>query len=90
VVGQAWVAMMTGDHDKVIALAPYYESGEVPELAEPLAWSLATSAKQIAERAKVAGGAERQELESKAREYARRADAIRPGLGATALGARAG
>ena len=88
VVGQAWLAMMTGEHDKVIALAPFYESGEVPELAEPLAWSLATSAKELAERAEGAGDEERQGLESKAHEYARRADAIRPGLGATALGPR--
>ena len=90
VVGQAWLAMMTGEHDKVIALAPFYESGEVPELAEPLAWSLATSAKELAERAEGAGDEERQGLESKAHEYARRADAIRPGLGATALGPRLG
>jgi hypothetical protein len=90
VVGQAWLAMMTGEFDKVIALAPFYDSGEVPELAEPLAWSLASSAKEMAERAKGAGEAERQGLESKAQEYARRADAIRPGLGATALRARAG
>ena len=86
-IGKAWVAMMTGEHDKVIALAPFYDSGEVPELAEPLAWSLAASAKEMAERAKGAGDAERRQLESKAHEYARRADAIRPGLGAAALGA---
>jgi hypothetical protein len=90
VVGQAWLAMMTGEFDKVIALAPFYESGKVPALAEPLAWSLAASAKELAERAKGAGEAERQGLESKAHEYARRADAIRPGLGATALGLRPG
>lgn len=90
VVGQAWLAMMTGEHDKVIALAPFYESGEVPELAEPLAWSLATSARELAKRAEGVGEAEGQGLERKAHEYARRADAIRPGLGATALGPRAG
>ena len=90
VIGKAWVAMMTGEHDKVIALAPFYDSGEVPELAEPLAWSLAASANEMWERAKRADDAERQHLESKAQEYARRSAAIRPGLlAATALGRRA-
>ena len=85
VISVAWTAMMAGQYDQVIALAPFYDSGEVPELAEPLAWSLAASAKEMAERAKGAGDAERQQLESKAHEYARRADVIRPGLGATVL-----
>ena len=74
--------MMSGDYDKVIALAPEYESGRVPQIGEPLAWALSASAKALVEKAAHAGDAQ---LLSRAEEYARRADAIRPGLGAAAL-----
>ena len=88
VVGAAWVAMMSGDYDRVIALAPAYENGRAPQIGEPLAWALSASAKALVERSATAGDAERGELLRRAEEYARRADAIRPGLGTAALGNR--
>src|SRR5512144_3408592 len=39
VVGQAWVAMMVGNYDKIIALRPRWDAGEIPELAELLSWA---------------------------------------------------
>jgi hypothetical protein len=88
VVGAAWVAMMSGDYQQVIALAPAYESGRAPQIGEPLAWALSASAKALLEKAAVAGDAERAEMLQRAEDYARRADAIRPGLGTAALGRR--
>ncbi len=85
VVGAAWTAMMSGDYDKVIALAPEYDSGREPQIGEPLAWALSASARALATKAAAAPASERDALQHRAEDYARRADAIRPGLGAAAL-----
>lgn len=76
--------MMSGDYDKVITLAPEYDSGREPEIGEPLAWAL-SSARALAAKAAAAPASERDALQRRAEDYARRADAIRPGLGAAAL-----
>lgn len=85
IVGEAWTAMMSGDYDRVIALAPEYDSGREPQIGEPLAWALSASARALAAKAAAAPARERDALQRRAEDYARRADAIRPGLGATAL-----
>ena len=36
VIGQAWVAMMVGDYDKIIGLRSRWDAGEIPEFAELL------------------------------------------------------
>lgn len=85
IVGEAWTAMMSGNYDKVIALAPEYDSGRAPQIGEPLAWALSASARALAGKAAAAPAGEQEDLRQRAEDYARRADAIRPGLGATAL-----
>ncbi|MFO1157044.1 MAG: hypothetical protein U1E43_09855 [Rhodospirillales bacterium] len=85
IVGEAWTAMMSGDYDKVIALAPEYDSGREPQLAEPLAWALSASARALAAKAAAAPAGEQQDLRRRAEDYAQKAEAIRPGLGAAAL-----
>lgn len=85
IVGEAWTAMMSGDYEKVIGLAPEYESGREPQIAEPLAWALSASARALAAKAAAAPASERDALQRRAEDYARRADAIRPGLGVAAL-----
>lgn len=85
IVGEAWTAMMSGDYAKVIALAPEYDSGHEPQIGEPLAWALSASARALAAKAAAVPASERDALQRRAEDYARRADAIRPGLGAAAL-----
>ena len=77
--------MMSGDYAKVIALAPEYDSGHEPQIGEPLAWALSASARALAAKAAAVPASERDALQRRAEDYARRADAIRPGLGAAAL-----
>ena len=85
-VTQAWTALMAGEHDKVIAMAS--QCAGIPDLAEPVAWSLASSAKKLLEQAEGASGAAADDLRRQAEDYAGRAEALRPGLGAFAVGRR--
>ena len=47
VVGQAWVAMMVGNYNKIIGLRPRYDAGEIKELGEVLAWAYVRSAQLL-------------------------------------------
>jgi len=85
VVGAAWAAMMAGDYDAVIALAPEYESGREPQLAEPLIHALVGAARELQAEASSPGAHGRMELLRRAAEYTRQAELISLKQGAAAL-----
>lgn len=80
VVSAAWLAMMTGDYDSVLALQPVFERGGAPALAEPLAGALAATARSRADQAKSAPDGDRTGLLRQAKDLAQRAEKIRPGI----------
>ncbi|MBK8173949.1 MAG: hypothetical protein IPK66_01185 [Rhodospirillales bacterium] len=84
-IAEAWVAMMAGEHDRVIALAETGGASAAAAIDEPLAWSLAAKAKALVRQAATADDMARPKLQAQAEDLARRADAIRPGLGTAAL-----
>ena len=82
IISEAWVALMAGDYESVLNLEPVYQRGEMPELAEPIVWSLTAAARVLTERAATtAQDRERAELLDKAKQYAERATAVRASTG---------
>ncbi|QLH40069.1 MAG: hypothetical protein HWD60_15555 [Defluviicoccus sp.] len=73
-VSAAWLAMMTGDYDSVLALQPVFERGGAPALAEPLAGALAATARSRADQAKSAPDGDRTGLLRQAKDLAQRAE----------------
>jgi hypothetical protein len=85
VVGQAWVAMMVGDYDKIIGLRSRWDAGEIPELAELLAWAYVRSAQLLIGRAKGSPEDQRAKLLQEAEQQASRGEQVQPGVGAADL-----
>ena len=85
VVGQAWVAMMVGNYDKIIALRPRWDAGEIPELAELLSWAYVRSAQLLVGRAKSSSEDQRAKLLQEAEQQASRGEQVQPGVGAPDL-----
>jgi hypothetical protein len=85
VVGQAWVAMMVGDYDKIIGLRPRWDAGEIPELAELLSWAYVRSAQLLIGQAKSGAEDQRAKLLQEAEQQARQAEDVQPGVGAPDL-----
>ncbi len=84
-VGQAWVAMMVGNYDKIIALRPRWDAGEIPELAELLSWAYVRSAQLLVGRAKSSSEDQRAKLLQEAEQQASRGEQVQPGVGAPDL-----
>jgi hypothetical protein len=85
VVGQAWVAMMVGDYEKIINLRPRYDAGEIRELGEVLAWAYVRSAQLLIGRAKSSEQDQRAKLLQEAEQQALKAEEVQPGVGAPDL-----
>jgi hypothetical protein len=85
VIGQAWVAMMVGDYEKIIGLRSRYDTGELPELADLLSWAYVRSAQLLIGRAKSSSADDRAKLLQEADQQARSGEEVRPGVGAPDL-----
>jgi pimeloyl-ACP methyl ester carboxylesterase len=85
VVGQAWVAMMVGDCEKIIELRPRYDAGEIPELAELLSWAYVRSAELMIGQAKSSEQDQRAKLLQEAEQQALKAEEVQQGVGAPNL-----
>ena len=84
-IGQAWVAMMVGNYDKIIGLRPRWDAGDIPELAELLSWAYVRSAQLLIGQAKSSPEDQRAKLLREAEQQARQAEDVQPGVGAPDL-----
>jgi hypothetical protein len=84
-MGQAWVAMMVGDYEKITGLRSRYDVGELPELADLLAWAYVRTAQIRIGRAKSSSADDRRKLLDEADEQARSGEEVRAGVGAPDL-----
>jgi hypothetical protein len=77
--------MMVGNYDKIIGLRPRYDAGEIPELAEVLAWAYVRSGQLLIGQAKSGPEDQRAKLLQEAEQQALKAEEVQPGVGASDL-----
>ena len=78
----AWLQLMEGNYEGVLAYRDQYERTPTPGLADALSWAYIMQGTALSDQAKSKTGAEADRLFALAGEKYRRAEEIRPGSGA--------